>query len=270
MRIQLLPILLLGFLAGCAADTDEDGLTDKEEAELGTDPEAADSDGDGLGDYEEHIELGTDPTKADTDGDGYDDGDEIAEGSDPVDEASWIYTGGWPYNGDKDALDGPDLAAAGNPVIGEKFARVQFVDQHGDTVDLYDLLGQGIPVAVDVSAEWCGPCNNLSGVVSGNDVGGWAQYWPNLKARIDDGSVRWVTMLGQDYNKKTPSVETLHGWDEKYPHPDVPVMASGEDFNAKYITIGWPSVYLLDADGVITMAPTDQNPWLSLDAVNDL
>ncbi|HET9420996.1 MAG TPA: hypothetical protein VFO49_07655 [Nocardioides sp.] len=59
------------------ADTDEDGLTDNDEDELGTDPLLADTDDDGLDDGVE-VELGTDPTLADTDDDGIDDGDEVA------------------------------------------------------------------------------------------------------------------------------------------------------------------------------------------------
>src|SRR5690606_13336778 len=47
----------------------------------------ADTDGDGLTDAQE-AELGTDPHKPDTDGDGYDDGDEGAAGSDPLDASS--------------------------------------------------------------------------------------------------------------------------------------------------------------------------------------
>jgi len=42
------------------ADADEDGLTDEEEAELGTDPNNADSDGDGISDGDE-VNGGTDP-----------------------------------------------------------------------------------------------------------------------------------------------------------------------------------------------------------------
>lgn len=263
--MRTLSIILLTFAVGCAADSDGDGLTDKEEADLGTNPDAFDSDGDGLGDYEEHIDLGTDPTEVDSDGDGYEDGWELDAGTDPTDSTSAIYTGGWPYNPDKDALGGPDLAAASAPAEGVAFARVQFVDQHGDTVDLYDVMGQGVPVVVDVSAEWCGPCNNVSATLSSS--GGWTQYWPNLKATVDAGKVIWITMLGQDNQRNTPTVEVLHRWDSLYPHPDVPVMASSPDFNSKYITIGWPSLYLVGEDGIITVAPTSESPWLTLDAV---
>ena len=92
-------------------DSDEDGLTDEEEKELGTNMYNADSDDDGYSDGEEikmgfdplriqsddKIDLdqdgligsdeekyGTDPRLADSDFDGYNDGEEIASGHDPL------------------------------------------------------------------------------------------------------------------------------------------------------------------------------------------
>ena len=56
-------------------DTDQDGLTDSEEAELGTDPNDADSDDDGINDGDE-VDAGWDPLDTDTDDDGELDGDE--------------------------------------------------------------------------------------------------------------------------------------------------------------------------------------------------
>jgi hypothetical protein len=66
------------------SDCDGDGLTNAEEAALGTNPDVADTDGDGLTDGEEVNTHGTNPTVADTDGDGVDDGTEIADGTDPL------------------------------------------------------------------------------------------------------------------------------------------------------------------------------------------
>jgi LysM repeat protein len=54
-------------------DSDGDGLTDEEEADLGTNPFAEDSDGDGLWDIDE-LNFGTDPLNFDSDGDGLSDG----------------------------------------------------------------------------------------------------------------------------------------------------------------------------------------------------
>ncbi len=56
-----------------SADTDGDGLDDKTELEIGTDPRRADTDGDGLSDNEEFNVIYSDPTNQDTDGDGNDD-----------------------------------------------------------------------------------------------------------------------------------------------------------------------------------------------------
>ena len=63
-------------------DADNDGLTDTEEAQKGTDPLNPDSDGDGVKDGQE-VKDGTDPNKADSDGDGLTDGEEKAHGTDP-------------------------------------------------------------------------------------------------------------------------------------------------------------------------------------------
>lgn len=60
-----------------SSDKDGDGLTKREEKELGTDPENPDSDSDGLKDGEEVRTYLTNPLNADTDGDGLKDGDEV-------------------------------------------------------------------------------------------------------------------------------------------------------------------------------------------------
>jgi hypothetical protein len=70
---------------GAAGDPDSDGLTNIEEQTLGTDPQVADTDGDGLEDgvedgggvYVNASQTGTNPKNDDTDGDGLLDGVEI-------------------------------------------------------------------------------------------------------------------------------------------------------------------------------------------------
>lgn len=69
-------------------DTDEDGLSDDKEMELGTNLEYYDSDEDGLSDYEEVMLYHTNPLLEDTDGDGLSDYDEIQLQFDPLNKDS--------------------------------------------------------------------------------------------------------------------------------------------------------------------------------------
>ena len=102
----------------CEADPDADGLTDAEEADLGTDPNDPDTDDDGIEDGQEvtdgtdplddcdsvggtarpmsdcdndglttaeEVDLGTDPNNEDSDDDGIQDGQEVLNGTDPLD-----------------------------------------------------------------------------------------------------------------------------------------------------------------------------------------
>jgi hypothetical protein len=66
------------------ADTDGDGLSNDQEAEIGSDPNDPDTDDDGLIDGEE-VFLGTDPTNPDTDDDGLTDLAEEQAGTNPLD-----------------------------------------------------------------------------------------------------------------------------------------------------------------------------------------
>lgn len=59
------------------SDHDGDGLTLREEQELGTDPNNPDTDGDGLWDGDEVRKYYTNPLNPDTDSDGLSDGDEV-------------------------------------------------------------------------------------------------------------------------------------------------------------------------------------------------
>lgn len=114
-------------------DTDEDGLTDVEEAALGTDPANADTDEDGINDFDEVNVWGSDPLNLDSDGDTlYDggelifgtailnpdtDGDDLSDGdevylheTDPTnpDTDGDGFNDGWEITNGTDPLRGPD------------------------------------------------------------------------------------------------------------------------------------------------------------------
>lgn len=84
-----------------SGDSDGDGLSDAQEAELNTDPSAVDTDGDGLTDGDEVLVYGTAPLAPDSDGDGILDGDEVSQGTDPLSPASYP---GAPVDSDGDGL----------------------------------------------------------------------------------------------------------------------------------------------------------------------
>lgn len=91
MRTHRLSLTLAAVLVAALAprafatdpDADNDGLSDSQEAVLGTDDMDADSDDDSLEDGDE-IDAGTDPLSPDTDGDGDTDSYEIAHSTDPL------------------------------------------------------------------------------------------------------------------------------------------------------------------------------------------
>ena len=75
-------------------DSDQDLVSDTQEAIDGTNPIVADTDGDGLTDGQE-ASNGTNPLLSDTDGDGYSDLDEVNSNTDPL-SANSVPTRGLP------------------------------------------------------------------------------------------------------------------------------------------------------------------------------
>ncbi|MEN0063383.1 MAG: hypothetical protein AAGA48_14625 [Myxococcota bacterium] len=243
----LASVVALAALAACAVDGDLDGLSNAEEREWGSDPENPDSDGDGLLDGAE-IEYGSDPTLVDSDEDGYTDRDEVYEGSDPADADSGIYVGGWPYVYDKSAIN---QNLEGFRAIGERFMRFQMIDQHGEMVDLYDFHNdEGIPIVIDISAEWCPPCRGLaSWIEGGDDPYNFGQLWPSGPRKVRRGKVHWLTILGEDQQGQKPDLALAERWAEEYDSPEIPVLADERQVAEEYAGLPfWPTVLLLEPD----------------------
>lgn len=201
-----------GGTADSTIDTDGDGLTDAQEAELGTNPNSTDSDGnlvsddkedfdsDGLTNLQE-FQLNTDPGRPDTDGNLVNDGDEDADGdgltnlqefgvnTDPLLEDS---DGDNVRDGDEDPdIDGltnlQEFAGGTNPLEFDNpmdndwdkdgIPNDYDPDRNGDGLD--DVLGTDVePGTALVSApfEFCG---RIDGVETGpnTDQGSFNADW---------------------------------------------------------------------------------------------
>lgn len=144
-RVLIVSLLLV---AGCeVAELEVPGL---DGASLG-DAAGADSDGDGISDADE-AELGTDPQSDDTDLDGWTDSEELARNTDPVNGSDKPYQGGWPIGECRNDLSGSAVAA------GEVAPNFTLTDMYGDDVKLHDFCHMAVMVVT--GAEWCGPCQS--------------------------------------------------------------------------------------------------------------
>lgn len=145
----------------CVLDTDADGLEDIDEVRRrGTDPLQADTDGDGLNDYEELIRYTTNPLREDSDGDALTDGDEVrTHTTDPLkadsdadeltdgDEVLRYRTAPLKADTDADGLpDGREIALATDPLNPDS-DKDQLTD--GDEV----LAHKTNPLALDTDAD---------------------------------------------------------------------------------------------------------------------
>ena len=249
-----------GMSDSAMGDGDSDtGDTNQEEGEeeSGNDEgnEALDSDEDGLTDADE-IELGTDPMLKDTDADTYWDGWEVTEGTDPLDPGSRIYEAYWPYNPNKDDLVQGTWAEASN-TAGSQFPRQTFLDQTGDLVDIYDLAnftasGNDEPnyFIIDMSAQWCGPCHNMAEWMSGADTAetaGLQQIYPSVRDKVHGLRIWWVTIIVENTSGGPPTLSDSETWFSIHQDPYIPILVDEtQQVRNTYNGGSYPFFFLLD------------------------
>lgn len=218
-------------------DSDNDGMSDADEAKAGTDPQKADTDGDGINDGIE-AETGTDPIKPDTDSDGYTDGQEAHAGTDPLDPKSVIYTGGWPYNTTKDDYDDPGILTPAS--LGNRIARWKALDQFGQVVDIYDFMAADTPIVLDIGTKFCKPCKGVAAWLSTGNPGAespetdgpvntyawWKDSYAKIYDMIQNGDILWVTVLWSSCKMESTKAkpEDVVWWDQQWPNEHIPVL----------------------------------------------
>ncbi len=267
-----------------SASVNSDAVTSSDEG-LEPEPRAdvvgvrrLDSDGDGLTDAEEAV-IGTDPLQADSDGDTYTDYEEQLEGTDPLDPESRIYTGYWPYHPKKDFIENPgwvqpcpggmgcecetdadcntgfckDFPKADycSPVPGMIIPRFIGTDQYGETVELYDYAHDGKLIVLDMSTGWCAPCKELANwLLTDNqditEIPKWKPEYQVIRELVSSGKIHWVTILYENAEHGPADAAIVKAWGEAYPHEGIPVLADAKkELHTWLKPSGIPNLHIL-------------------------
>lgn len=227
-----------GGLAFSVTDTDGDGLSNREEQQVGTNPNTADSDNDGLVDGEE-LRYGTNPEVADSDNDGLTDTAEIRtyytnpnssdSDSDGLSDYEEVITHGTnPNDADSDddnLSDSTEIAAGTNPLN---------ADSDGDGVEDGDEVTNGLnPLVAETDSDGDG----LSNV---DEV-----YFYGTSATNSDSNANGTNDL---YTVNVlAGTNTVYRWTNNWVETDSALTAiSNGLFRAEYVfNITEPDVYLI-------------------------
>ncbi|MCL2613692.1 MAG: hypothetical protein FWD95_10740 [Nocardioidaceae bacterium] len=242
-----------------SVDSDGDGLTDAQEAQLGTDPHNPDTDGDGLTDGQEVNTYKTDPLNPDTDGDGISDGAEVngtdntAFGNAPTD----------PLNPDSDGdglTDGQEINGTKNTAFGNAPTDPNNADTDGggesdgaeELVDHTDPNNPADDVTTDSDGDGLtdseeqllgtdphNPDTDGDGISDGAEVSGAGNAY--------DGKPTNPLKADSDGDGLTDSQENAHGTDPNNADTDGDGLTDGSEVNT-YKTD--PTKADTDGDGV--------------------
>jgi hypothetical protein len=187
-------------------DTDADGLDDKEEHEIGTDPRSGDTDNDNISDLMEVMVHETIPLFYDTDGDLLGDGEELnVHSTDPLD-----------WDNDDDHLsDGMEIR--GYDIDGDNIIDVDF-PAYGANPLVRDIF---------VEIDWMPEARKLGDYAKGKLVEAFAEH--NIILHLDQGELGGGS-------------QTEEGADILYDNKEGP-MNDFYDFRKKYFTPSRAGVY---------------------------
>jgi hypothetical protein len=162
-------------------------------------------------------------------------------------------------DGDGDGDTSPCMASdpgwGGFAAVGQPAPHFSGPNQFGEDVSI--CAYEGLPLVIDTSAVWCGPCQMLSACLGGDDnqclslFGGDPQVltyliYP-LREQISAGTFGWVTVLMENQVNGPPALSDAQAWDQAFPVDNVWVIPDVEQKYYPYLQISaFPSVWLID------------------------
>jgi hypothetical protein len=125
--------------------------------------------------------------------------------------------------------------------------------------NLYSHYGEVI--VLDVSAMWCGPCQEAA--------------WNSNSVKVTSGGVEWITVLIENLEGDTPTVEDGKTWGNYFGIPYNEILLGSPDnrdtegFNG-FANTGWPYFLILDKDLMIRVVQQGWNKDKILQEIAEL
>lgn len=153
---------------------------------------------------------------------------------DSADQSCWMTAeNDWVSNAPRNDLEYTGFG------LGETPPDMCMTDQFGKEVSLWQFYGQVI--LLDISAEWCAPCQELATEVDHT----WKDY--------EDQGFMYLTILTEDQNSAIPGVEVLAKWAEDF-EITAPVLSDTEGYRNQLVPTGaYPRLMLINRNMEISV-----------------